>query len=114
MDKGFIITDMVSFYVRWYAIYIVEVTLEFPMQKESWILFKEKRIKLSEERKEMGRQEKWSKEEEDTERGGTTESEKGGGVFANHLDSVSDKTHLVSKHLITQPAPSFFSRSCVN
>lgn len=53
--------------------------------------------------------------ETDRERGTERDREWRGGVSANHLDSVSDKKHLVSTHLITQAASSlFFSQSCVN
>ena len=41
--SSFIITDMVSVYLRCYTLSIAEVTPEFSMLKESWRLFKERR-----------------------------------------------------------------------
>lgn len=116
LDKGFIITDMVSFYLRWYTIYVVEVTLEFSVQKESWILFKEKGIKLSEERKEMGREGEWSKEEEERER---EEGQQRARKEEVCLQTIWTRSPI--RDTLSQQAPhhsarslSFFSRSCVN
>lgn len=109
---GCIITDMVSVYLRRYTIYTV-VTQELHThtiqgKKGLHVWRNEGNRESSGVRgKRIGERERGREDNRERETGWR------GGVFANHLDSVYDKKHLVSEHLITQPAPSLYSLGLV-